>query len=183
MISILTATMPDRGRLFAEAAQSVAAQTMSPAAWYVGYDHENSGPSTILNRLAASVDTEWLFRLDDDDILEPDHFDTLAPYLTDEADIVYSWCRVEGTLAKTAFQVEFDRQRLKYDNFIPSAACIRTSLFKQLGGYRQYEDIKHRTRHEDWDFWLRAENEGANFVCVPIVTWTYRLGDWSHRSL
>lgn len=180
MIEVLTASLPERGRLLADCARSVALQTLLPAAWHVGVDHDREGPAAVLNRLACQVETPWLFRLDDDDLLQPDHFETLKPYLNDRADIVYSWCAVEGPIARNKFQVPFDPDRLRRDNFVPSAAAIRTSLFDELGGY---DLAPTRSRHEDWDLWLRALEAGARFVCVPIVTWTYRLGQWEHRSL
>lgn len=182
MISVITATLPDRGRLLAECATTIAAQTLQPAAWYVGVDHERNGPAAILNGLAAKVDTSWLFRLDDDDLLEPDHFETLRPYLSRDVDVVYSWCAVEGPMSRRQFQVPFDPDRLRRDNFIPSAACVRKTLWDDLGGYRP-DDQLDRTRHEDWDLWLRALEAGARFLCVPIPTWTYRLGQWTHRSV
>ncbi len=39
-------------------------------------------------------------------------------------------------LAADQFQKPFNAERLKFQNMIPSAACIRTSLWKELGGYR-----------------------------------------------
>ncbi len=144
----------------------------------VEWDYEKRGPLEVLNGLSDDVETEWLFRIDDDDLLERDHFDTLKPYLTDDADIVYTWCIARGPLSPAQFQQSFDPHRLRADNYIPSAAAIRTDLWRDLGGYKQSEF----TKHEDHDFWVRALDAGARFVCVPIVTWTYRLGDWEHRS-
>jgi GT2 family glycosyltransferase len=180
MIEVVTATLPERGPLLADCARSVALQTLPPAAWHVRVDHDREGPANVLNGLVDAVKAEWLFRLDDDDLLEPDHFAHLKPYLTGRADIVYSWCRIDGPISPRKFQVPFDPDRLRRDNFIPSAAAIRTSLFRDLGGYDPHPT---RTRHEDWDFWLRALEAGARFLCVPIPTWTYRLGAWEHRSL
>lgn len=182
MIEVITATLPERGRLLAECAESVARQSLAPAAWHIGVDHGREGPATVLNRLAGRVETPWLFRLDDDDVLYRDHFETLKPYLIgNRHDVVYSWCAAEGSLPRRKFQVEFDGDRLAIDNTIPSAAAIRTDLFRALGGYRT-DPEEMRTRHEDWDLWLRALEIGARFLCVPIVTWRYRLGAWEHRS-
>ena len=178
MITLITATLPERRHLFADLARSVALQTLPPQAWLVEWDYEHRGPVEVINNLVEQVETEWFFRIDDDDLLEHDHFDTLKPYLTDEADIVYSWCRVEGQGSTRLFQRPFSTERLKVENYIPSAAAIRTSLWRDLGGYEQAE----RTPHEDYDFWLRALEAGARFVCVPIQTWVYRMGDWAHRS-
>lgn len=182
MIEVVTATLPERGRLLAECAESVARQTLPPAAWHIAVDHRREGPAPVLNRLAERVETPWLFRLDDDDVLYRDHFETLKPYLTsDRYDVVYSWCAAEGSLPRRRFQVPFDPKRLPIDNTIPSAAAIRTDLFRRLGGYRSDPETM-LSRHEDWDLWLRALEIGARFLCVPIVTWRYRLGDWRHRS-
>lgn len=179
MITLITATLPDRAQLFAQLAESVARQSLPPAKWLVEWDFDKRGPVQVINDLAAQVETEWLFRIDDDDLLERDHFDTLKPYLTDDADIVYTWCRVEGNLPTRQFQRPFDPEKLKRENDIPSAAAIRTSLWKDLGGYRD----RVWTKHEDHDFWVRALEAGARFLCVPVVTWRYRLGSWQHRSL
>jgi GT2 family glycosyltransferase len=180
MIEIVTATLPERGRLLADCARSVALQTLPPAGWHIRVDHGREGPAKALNGLVDAVTADWLFRLDDDDLLEPDHFETLKPYLDGRADIVYTWCAVEGRMARNRFQVPFDPDRLSRDNFVPSAAAIRTSLFRDLGGYDPNPTV---TQHEDWDLWLRALAAGARFLCIPVVTWTYRLGDWQHRSL
>jgi GT2 family glycosyltransferase len=183
MIEVITATLPERRALFADCAQSIAAQTLAPAGWHVGFDHDRQGPAKVLNGLAQRVQTEWLFRLDDDDLLEADHFEVIKPFLKNNtADIVYTWCAVEGRMARNRFAVPFDATRLQTDNFIPSCAAIRTTLFHELGGYK-HDDHLDTTRHEDWDFWLRALESGARFLCIPIATWTYRMGDWQHRSV
>lgn len=181
MITVITATRPDRKHLLAEAARSVSLQTLSPAQWLIQTDHHAEGPATVLNNLAEKVETEWLFRLDDDDILEHDHFEQLKPYLLySNADIIYSWCTVEGPMAHNKYQVPFDAKRLRTDNYIPSAAAIRTNLFRDLGGYNTNPT---RTKHEDWDLWLRALEQNAKFLCIPVITWRYRFGSWDHRSL
>lgn len=177
MITLITATLPERARLFAQLAESVSKQSLPPAQWLVQWDFDKVGPIKIINGLAEAVDTDWLFRVDDDDLLEADHFDALRPYLNDDADIVYSWCRVEGKLHTQQFQQPFDAEKLRRENYIPSSACIRTSLWHDLGGYREGVD------HEDHDLWVRALDAGARFACVPIVTWRYRLGGWQHRSV
>jgi len=180
-VTVLTASLPERRGLFKDLAASMAGQTLPPVRWLVEWDYAKDGPVAVYNRLAAQVQTEWLFRIDDDDILELDHFDTLKPYMTDDVDIVYSWCRVDGIRVHgNAFAVEFDGERLAKENHIPATALIRTDLWRKLGGYRN----PGWTPHEDWDFWRRAYEAGARFRCVPIVTWTYRMSEtWTHRSI
>ncbi len=177
-VTVVTPTIPERAPQLAELRASIEAQTVRPAAWVCGLDVQRVGPGPIVNDLIAEADTEWVIRVDDDDLLDPNFFETLAPHLTADADIVYPWCRVEnGPIPDWAFQVPFDAEWLMFENFIPCTAAIRRDVFIDLGGYREPPD----TPHEDWDLWRRALQSGARFLCVPTVTWTYRFGDWDHR--
>lgn len=182
-LTVLIPTLKERGLLFSEAHTSVLAQTLPVhCGWTMDVDRE--GPATIINRMATKVDTEWLFRLDDDDLLDPDHFEVLSHWLTNDADIVFTWCRVEGggdLHPEDQFQVPWQGEMgwgaLRERNWIPCSAAIRTSLFHELGGYNV------EAEEEDWDFWIMAFDAGANFRCIPAVTWTYRMNpEWKHRS-
>lgn len=172
-------TIPERKELFDQAFASVKAQT-APVDYKIGEDRDHNGPIETVNALASTVETEWLFRLDDDDLLDADHFEVLYKWLDDDVDIVYTYCRVEGdTHPEDFFQKNYDYANLQYANWIPCSAAIRTELWHDLDGLR----VPDWTEHEDWDFWLRAYEYDARFRCVPAVTWTYRLNtEWSHRS-
>jgi glycosyltransferase involved in cell wall biosynthesis len=175
MITLITPTVPERADQLAELSQSVSRQSCPPSAWLIGWDHKQSGPAVVRNRLANQSLTRWLMPVDDDDLLDPNHIETIEANLQG-ADIVYTWCRVTGgKIAYNQYQVVFDADWLREENFIPNVAAIRTELWESLGGQRTVEK-------EDWDFWRRAQDAGAHFVNVPKVTWTYRLGDWPHRS-
>jgi len=133
-------------------------------------DYERVGPAMMLNRMlpaCSAADADWVAQLADDDLADPHHLELLAEH-SEDADIVYSWCRVEGRSFNP--NREFDEAALRASNFIPATTMIRTSLCTQLG-WRS--DSTHG--FEDWDFWLRALDAGARFVCVPEVSWTYRF--------
>lgn len=181
-LTVIIPTVAGRGELLMEAVHSIEAQTLPPLGFKVATDHELAGPHAPLNELARGVYTTWLFRLDDDDLLDPDHFEVLSHWLDDDADIVYTFCRIEGGgddhppgQFQDRWQAEYGWDYLRTTNFIPSAAAIRTSLWRELGGLRDHP-------FEDWDFWVRALDAGARFRCVPAVTWTYRMNaEWQHR--
>lgn len=188
-IAVLTPSLPDRGELLAEAVASVRTQTYRPAAHAIAIDYENDGIGALLNRLAHSTDAEWLARLDDDDLLQPNHLEVLCSASKD-ADIVYSWCAVEArgdvpepdvlTRNRWLPNQEFDEQRLRAGNYIPATTLVRRSLWAELDGWREDGwrfggDRDDPAMTEDWDFWLRALDAGARFKCVPVVTWTYRF--------
>lgn len=184
-ITVIIPTVPERAELLAEAVASLEAQT-SPVRWLIGVDNEHNGPIATVNALAGSVQTEWLFRLDDDDLVDDDHFEVLGRWLDGRADVVYTWCRIEGgndehppEQFQVRLQAEYGWEHLREANWIPSSAAIRSELWHSLGGYRE----PSWTQHEDWDFWVRALDAGARFACVPAVTWTYRMNtEWEHRS-
>ncbi len=149
---------------------SIRAQTLEPVAHLVMLDYERVGPAMMLNRMlpaAVATGAEWVAQIADDDLADPHHLETLAS-ATHEADIVYSYCRVEGR----SFNPNrgFDADALRASNYIPATTLIRTSLCEELG-WRS--DAQHG--FEDWDFWLRALDAGARFACIPEVTWTYRF--------
>lgn len=177
-ITVLTASMPERAVMLVECLASVYAQTLKPAAHVVEVDWRIAGFVNTINHMAGLVDTEWLMVLPDDDLIDPNHLATLAPH-AENAEVVYSWCRVTG---RPDFDpnAEFDADRLAYQNFIPGGAClIRTEAWHRAGGYRHGE----RNGAEDWGLWLRMLQQDARFVCVAEVTWTYRFGDWGNLSL
>lgn len=176
-LTIVTATVPERAPLLHELRQSIAQQTVRPK-WLVSTDWRKEGPATVINRLVEQVDTEWVFRCDDDDLFDPNHFEVIAANLSDDHDIVYTWPRIDplGHFDDPrALQRVYPLKTLRDANWITSAAAVRTSLWRELGGYAD-------VHNEDHDLWVRALDTGARFRCVPEVTWTYRLGDWPHLS-
>ena len=191
-IAVLTPTLPSRGEMLAEAIASVNAQTVQPVAHLIGVDHEEIGIGWMLNRLAAAADTNWLARLDDDDLLDPNHLEMLSSRAAD-ADVVYSWCRVAPRMngavepkppavlgpGKWIPNQDFDAERLRAGNYIPATTLVRKSLWTEIGGWQRAgygvgESPASAHGTEDWDFWLRALDAGARFACVPEITWTYR---------
>lgn len=167
MISVITASLPARGAMLAECMASVAAQTHRPLEHLVGVDHAGVGPAALRTRLLAAAGGEWVAIVDDDDLLYPQHLERLLA-ASAAADIVYPFCEVDGR--DWSPNRAFDADALRAGNYIPITALIRTGLARSLGWREQ---AAHGW--EDWDFWLRALDVGARFVCLPEVTWRYRF--------
>lgn len=169
-IIVATCSLPERAAFRAECIESIRVQTLEPIAHLVAVDYERVGPAVMLNRMLPTMiasGAEWVAQLADDDLADPHHLKTLAN-ASHDADIVYSYCRVEGRSFNP--NRAFDADALRASNYIPATTLIRASLCAELG-WR--EDSAHG--FEDWDFWLRALDAGARFACVPEVTWTYRF--------
>lgn len=171
-VSVLTPALPSRERLLAECVASVARQEVPPVEHLVAYDHARAGPSALRNRLALAAASDWLAFLDDDDLLLPNHLRVLLEGAGTGADVVYSYCAVEGRVESPSWSpnTPFDADALRKNNFIPVTCLVRRARFLAVDGFRA---VEHGM--EDWDLWLRLLDAGARFACVPEVTWVYRF--------
>jgi GT2 family glycosyltransferase len=169
-VVVITPSLPERAEFRAECVESVKAQTLKPVAHVVMLDYERVGPAVMLNQMLPACiasEADWIAQLADDDLIDSHHLETLVAHSA-EADIVYSYCRVTGRGFNP--NSPFDADRLRRENYIPATTLIRTSLCEELGWRAD-----SAYGFEDWDFWLRALDAGARFVCVPEETWTYRF--------
>lgn len=166
-VSVCTPTVPGREQLLDEAVASVAAQTRPPLEHLTWTDETREGPGAVRNRLARMAAGDWLLFLDDDDLLDRDFLETLAPHVAD-ADVVYPWVRVDG--ADWCPNRLFEPRALELWNYIPVTALVRRNVFLAAGGFD--EGLRQA---EDWDLWKRLVAQGARFKCVDEVLWTYRI--------
>ena len=165
-VTVITPSLPGRTDFLYECRQSVSSQTV-PVQHLVCLDERGEGPQALRNRLVAQATTSWLLPLDDDDLLDPDCVEVLLER-SEDADVVYPFCRMDGRSDGWCPNRLFNARRLFRLNFIPNTALVRTDLFRLLGGYR-------KVQLEDWDLWQRAFLHGARFRCVPEVLWSYRF--------
>lgn len=173
-VSVITASLPDRNKLLLQALNCVDAQTYPVAEHYVGIDIRREGGAAMKNSLIDMVETEWIQILDDDDILMPHHIGRLMREAADDVDVIYSYA--QGENYSGWYNVPFNPDALFENCNISHNAIVRKSLFDRIG--------KFGTEYGyDWTFWCRAVAAGAKFVCVPEVTWEYRLSEnWLHES-
>jgi hypothetical protein len=163
LISVLTPTVPGREELLLQCVASVQAAGLEH---HIQLDERGEGPAVVRNRLAERVDTEWLLCLDDDDLLLSHYLEVVEPSLAD-SDVVYTKWYLTGAVDPQPLDV-FDPILLRQRNFIPVTACVRTSLFRQVGGFNPNAVL------EDHDLWVRLLDAGARFTFVPVVCWRYR---------
>lgn len=126
------------------------------------------------NQLLRASTADWVAVLDDDDLMLPNHLETLLSVdpVAKGIHIVYSYCKVDGRPGWNPNR-EFSAEALRRGNFIPSTALISRSMLLTIGGWRPSSQVENGW--EDWDLWLRALDGGAHFFCVPEVTWVYRF--------
>ena len=114
--------------------------------------------------------------LDDDDVFLPGHLARLQRALQDRpqalaayADVAYGR-EVAGTWRTDhVFADDFDRDRLRFENFLPLHAALVRRHAVERHGCRFDESLD---LFEDWDWWLQLSAHGQ-FVRVPGVSARY----------
>lgn len=168
-VALLTASLPERGGLLAEAIASAEAQTRPPELHLVLIDEERKGPGPLYNAAAELVDTEWIAILDDDDLLYPRHLEVLLED-SDGADVVHSAFDVEGRDGWDWQDAHLFGCSIVQPghNGIPVTALIRREIFLEVGGFGT-------KRPEDANLWRAIKAAGGRFECRHERTWVYRF--------
>jgi glycosyltransferase involved in cell wall biosynthesis len=145
-----------------------------PLDHFVGTDHDRQGPAAIRNELLARVETPYVAFLDDDDLAHRGHLLHLYAEITrTNADLVYPWFMVDGGHDPLGwFGKEFDPDALRQNNYVPVTVICQTESLRRAGGFKVREG--EGAPCEDWGAWLAMLDQGARFVHLPMVTWTWR---------
>ena len=138
--------------------------------------HEvNRGQAGALNTALVHAKGEYICSLDVDDIYEPDKLELQSQYLDKhmETHMVYSngYYLSEDGKEKTDYNsFEYDSEMLHRFNFIPNGSTmIQRLVVLDMGGF----DDTLRTC-QDYDLWLRVQNNGYKIEKMPIRTYSYR---------
>jgi hypothetical protein len=202
-VTVVTPMMSDacvRRRQYRRAMIESVQRQAEPCAWIGAYDR-GQGAAGARNAALNLVQSKWVAFADDDDLIDPDHIDSLLSEAERVgADVVYPRFRVLGgdfsrrrslgDLVKVMEGVERgwetkDGERyvfaetLRAGNFIPVTVLARTSAVRAVGGFPVGEAAPRHPfpphpRLEDWGLWLRMLDNGARFAHLPEVTWTWR---------
>lgn len=163
-IAVVTSAIPERLDLLAESLASVAAQTRQPDEQLICVDYGHRGTAETLNRALRGVTSEFVAVLQDDDVLYLHHLAALEQS-SEGADVVYSKCDADWRVVN--IDADFNPRLLRFCNYIPATALIRTDLLRSVGGWPDDD-------WEDHELWKRFLDVGARFVKVDEVTWHYR---------
>lgn len=179
--AVITPSIPERAELMVEAAASVAAQTVS-CSHHVYLDHERLGPAIIRNTIMTRISCEYVAFLDDDDLLDPHHIETLLSACESErADLAFSWYRSVGGAPEAERIHEWDDYAfgvmLGGRNLIPVTVVANREAILEAGGFQPTD------RYEDYSLWMRMLLDNARFVVVPEETWTYRFAGDNRTNL
>lgn len=178
-ITVCIATIPPRADRLAKALESVAQQTLQPAAIVVEYDHARTGAAATKNRALARVTSQWVAFLDDDDEMYPAHLEKLRTAADKySADVVYSIPFIPqmagGIRDEYRPGLEFSADELRRRSYIQTTSLSRTEHAKAGGGFWCPEGSKY----DDWGFYLGMLDAGARIFHLPEQTFIWN--HWGH---
>lgn len=182
--TVVIPSIPPRQHQLRQAVASVLHQTLQPTAVIIEVDHDHEGAAVTRHRGLAKVTTEWTAFLDDDDLLDAIHLQTLMDTAEQHgADYVWSQFRLgfaDGRTQAGPYPLgtgTFDQWRDEQPAQTTITTMVRTELALKVGGFAGFTDtgqeIDGQRFGEDWDFTLRMREAGAVFRHAPVVTWTW----------
>lgn len=148
---------------------------------YIRQAH-NRGPAAARNTAHRLAQGQYIVYLDDDDLFQPDHLETLAQAIERYPDeIIYSDAifiieelvdgkRVERHREQRYTHGEYSRDRLLTNNYIPvNTFAFPRRLLALFDGFDE-----NLTGLEDWDFLMHLSRH-ANFRHIPRETVEVRM--------
>jgi hypothetical protein len=184
-ITVCSPTIPIRGKELSRAIQSVAGQTIKPAAHLIMVDVNREGAPIMLDKTIEAAQTDWVAILADDDEFLPNHLETLWELVNSEnSDIGFSHFRYSNL--QDAGHLEKFRG-LPFDNENPrqmtGVFLAKRELILDVGGHSQgfdalsFEVDESGNRiGEDFLIVKRLAKAGARFSVSSEVTWIYHTG-------
>jgi len=140
------------------------------------------GRAAAANSGLVAACGQYINFLDDDDILYPEHLDTLVAFLETRAEkVAYSSVlnvyfvgpmEDPGSPVRdeVIFNQDFDPDKLLFENYIPMMSVLFSrSILEKVSGFD--EDLE---LFEDWDFWMRLSRYFI-FHHLDKITAEYRF--------
>lgn len=136
---------------------------------------ENGPLSQSLNAGLAAISTDWVARMDSDDIALPDRFEKQFAYIeahpevdvlgTAIAEFATDPSRPTGRRNVPLTQADISRSAFLRTPFNHMTVVFRKGAVERVGGYRDY------LGYEDFDLWTRMLADGAQManLAEPLV--------------
>lgn len=148
--------------------------------------HQNDGISRASNRALELATGEFIVLLDHDDELKPHALAEVIKKLNEQRDTDLLFTdedkkEQEGRLVEPTFKPGWSPELLLTMNYVGHLVCLRTSLVRELGGFREgYEGS------QDHDLILRVaeRTDRITHLAEPLYTWRKITGSaaLSHRA-
>lgn len=144
---------------------------------------ERKGRTVVGNLALSMASGVYMNFLDDDDVLFPEHVETLMEALSGAKELAAYSVAYESVAKyddkkrsfreyrrKIRYRQPFNRTYLTFHNYIPIQSILFSrTLYEELGGFDEKLDIL-----EDWDVWVRYSTK-TDFIFVDQITSLYHV--------
>ena len=141
---------------------------------------DNTGVAGALNHGLAQIHSQYVCRLDADDIALPTRLEKQHAYMEShpDIDVCSSWMelfhaapdgRASQVLAKPAADAAIKTAMIQYCALSHPACMIRRHFFDDVGVFDSALDFA-----EDYDLWCRGAMQGKQYANLPEVLTRYR---------
>lgn len=134
--------------------------------------HAPGGIGASLNAAVQAVNTTYIMRLDDDDLIDPAYIEEAVRAAESDPSIGLVYCRATmfGALEGRWELPDVDIGTLLFDNLVFASALVRRADWLEVGGY----DETMREGREDHDFVLRIIGLGRRTERLDGTYFHYR---------
>lgn len=141
---------------------------------------QNKGLTYTLNHCLKYADSEYIARMDADDISLPDRFAREVLFLDTHPEYAFVGCAVErfdegGVWKKGSIKTESPTKNCFYSSsgFIHPTVMVRKSAYDLVHGYRE---AWYTNRCEDYDLWMRMYASGLKGYNINEILFQYYEG-------
>lgn len=123
---------------------------------------------------------DFIGLLDHDDVLWPNALYEIVSALNanPKADLIYTdedkINSAGDTHSYPFLKPDWSPEFLESCNYITHFTCIRTSLIKEIGGFR-----KGTEGAQDWDLFIRVGEKTSNIIHIPKIVYSWRIHEAS----
>ncbi len=137
-------------------------------------NQENQGLAKARNNGIQLAKGEYILPLDADNKIRHNYISESIRLLDQNSniDVVYGNRQHFDEDDSLIVVPDFNFPLLCEKNYIDACACYRKSIWEKVNGYDENMPVMG---YEDWDFWLRASLQGAQFYKIDNVTFDYRV--------
>lgn len=144
----------------------------------VVYRKENGHISACSNSALELAKGEYIALLDNDDVLAPFALYEVVKLLNKDKDLDLIYSDEDklrnGIRCYPFFKKKYDSKLLQYINYICHLAVYKTSIIKEIKGFRiGYEGV------QDWDLALRVMKLTTKIAHIPKILYHWRMTDTS----
>ena len=142
--------------------------------------NSHGGPSAARNVGIAHASGQYILPLDCDDAIDPTYIEKAVAAMQEDVSRRVVYCRADfaGEQSGEWALPDFEMGRFLADNIIFVTALFHRADWERAGGFSP--DLPDGL--EDYDFWLRLAEQGAQFYRIPEVLFHYQIHNSSRTQ-